>query len=432
MIPRALPPQERRRDGGGKTLGRDNGEPYAVQTEHGRKEEDQTAAQQQRTQEGDEGAQRAVAQRGEERRRIDVYAAEQIAQREQAEAVHGELHQVGGVADEGRAQRTAERFAQHDHRARGDEYKEHAPSKYIFQLIVVLCAEMIADDGRAADGETEKRRDKDEIDVHHDRVRRNAALTDQPHQLEVIQDADEGRGDVAHQLGRAVAAGLQKLTDIQLCAGEVQAGAVRDEEYERDDAADAVAGDRRPRRARQAEELNEHPVAGEIGHARGDGQDKTHVRLFRDNEKRLERGLEHEREAAGEQNTAVGHAGVHQNIARTGEPGDGFDERRTGHAQNAAEKDDGKDEHREKAVRHVGTALAERARDDCAAAGAEHEADRRDQHRDREHDVDRAQTDVSDHVGHKKSVRDAVQRGQDHHGDARERKTKQTAEGKVV
>lgn len=54
------------------------------------------------------------------------------------------------------------------------------------------------------------------------------------------------------------------------------------------------------------------------------------------------------------------------------------------------------------------------------------------QHRDREHDVDRAQTDVSDHVGHKKSVRDAVQRGQDHHGDARERKTKQTAEGKVV
>lgn len=92
----------------------------------------------------------------------------------------------------------------------------------------------------------------------------NAALTDQPHQLEVIQNADEGRGDVAHQLGRAVAAGLQKLTDIQLCAGEVQAGAVRDEEYERDDAADAVAGDRRPCRARQAEELNEHPVAGEI------------------------------------------------------------------------------------------------------------------------------------------------------------------------
>ena len=86
MIPRALPPQERRRDGGGKTLGRDNGEPYAVQTEHGRKQEDQTAAQQQRTQEGDEGAQRAVAQRGEERRRINVYAAEQIAQREQAEA----------------------------------------------------------------------------------------------------------------------------------------------------------------------------------------------------------------------------------------------------------------------------------------------------------------------------------------------------------
>ena len=114
MIPRALPPQERRRDGGGKTLGRDNGEPYAVQTEHGRKQEDQTAAQQQRTQEGDEGAQRAVAQRGEERRRINVYAAEQIAQREQAEAVHGELHQVGGVADEGRAQRPAERFAQHD------------------------------------------------------------------------------------------------------------------------------------------------------------------------------------------------------------------------------------------------------------------------------------------------------------------------------
>ena len=32
----------------------------AVQTEHGRKQEDQTAAQQQRTQEGDEGAQRAV------------------------------------------------------------------------------------------------------------------------------------------------------------------------------------------------------------------------------------------------------------------------------------------------------------------------------------------------------------------------------------
>ena len=60
MIARALTPEEDNRYDRREALGRDHGEPHAVKVEHQRQQNDQTAAQQQRTQEGDEGAQRAV------------------------------------------------------------------------------------------------------------------------------------------------------------------------------------------------------------------------------------------------------------------------------------------------------------------------------------------------------------------------------------
>ena len=72
MIARALPPQEDNRHDRREALGRDHGEPHAVKVEHQRQQNDQTAAQQQRAQERNEGAQSAVAQGGKEGRGVDI------------------------------------------------------------------------------------------------------------------------------------------------------------------------------------------------------------------------------------------------------------------------------------------------------------------------------------------------------------------------
>ena len=178
--------------------------------------------------------------------------------------------------------------------------------------------------------------------------------------------------------------------------------------------------------------MDERPVADHVGHARAERQDKTHVRLFRDNEERLERGLEHERHASGEQNAAVGHARLDQSVACAGNPRDRFDKGHADNAQHAARKHDSKEEHGEQTVRKLGLALAEGAGDDRAAARAEHEADRRNQHRDRKHDVDRAQRRVTEQIGYQKTVHNAVQRGENHHDDARQREAEQFCVCEVI
>ena len=80
---------------------------------------------------------------------------------------------------------------------------------------MILRAVVETDDGRAADGVTDVDGDKDELHIHQHAVGRDAVLADIVEQLKVIEHADDGRGDIAHQLGRAVAAGVQQRPQLQ-------------------------------------------------------------------------------------------------------------------------------------------------------------------------------------------------------------------------
>ena len=98
------------------------------------------------------------------------------------------IKQVGVVPTKAkdRGRLSSSEISTHDDR--GDRDDGDAFAENIFQLAVVGSAVMIADDWRAADRKAEERSNKDEIHIHHDRMRRYARLADDPHELDIEQD----------------------------------------------------------------------------------------------------------------------------------------------------------------------------------------------------------------------------------------------------
>ena len=294
---------------------------------------------------------------------------------------------------------------------------------------------MVADNGRAADGKAEERGHEYEIHIHHDRIRGNSLLADQAHELDIVQDRNNRRGNVAHQLGRAVCAGVQQLFPVKPGAGQPYPVASGVQEIqERQHAAHAVTDHRRNRCARNAQPAhrNQHIVEQHVGQAGRDREDEAHVRLFCDDEKALERGLQHEGHTAREQDAAIDDTVVDQRVARARKTRDGFHIDHAEQAQHRAEQHDRQDNHGEIAVGLLLVAFAHGARDNGAAACTQHEAERADDHRHREHDVDRAERKVADQVGYEQAVHHAVNRGNHHHDDGRQREPEQLAVGKMV
>ena len=81
--------------------------------------------------------------------------------------------------------------------------------------MVVLRAVVEADHRRAADGVADEDGYEDELDVHQNAVGGDAVLADQAHELEIVEHTYQGGGDVAHQLGGAVTAGLEDGAQTQ-------------------------------------------------------------------------------------------------------------------------------------------------------------------------------------------------------------------------
>ena len=85
-------------------------------------------------------------------------------------------------------------------------------------------------------------RQEDQIDVHQYTIRRNAVLPSVPEQLHIVKHTDQGRGNVAYKLRRAVGAGLQQRLAVKLCFPQAQKAGIGPAEINhRHDAADALA-----------------------------------------------------------------------------------------------------------------------------------------------------------------------------------------------
>ena len=82
-----------------------------------------------------------------------------------------------------------------------------------------------------------------------------------------------------------------------------------------------------------------------------------------------------------------------------------------------AQNDYAVNNHGEIAVGQFTVALAQRARDDRAAARAEHESGRADDHGGGENNIDRGKRQIPHKIGNKKSVDHAVNGSDDHHDD---------------
>ena len=154
--------------------------------------------------------------------------------------------------------------------------------------------------------------------------------------------------------------------------------------------------------------------------------------MVRHDKEALKRGLEHEGDAAREQNPPVGDAVGNQRVARARHPGDRLDEEDRENREHHAEQNDRVDDHRKIAAGERLVPLAERPRDQRAAAGAEHEAECADDHREGKDDIDGGERKISDQVGDEKTVHHAVDRGDDHHHDRRQSEAEQLAVGEVV
>ena len=201
--------QEHERDEEGKYLRHGDGPPDTVHIQQQGKNEDGGGLEYQRAQEGNGGGDRAVVQCGEEAGDEDVEAGQQEGPGEQAESMGCQLKKPGVVAYEEAGQRRGQQAGGNGQQDTAGGHEQRALAKKALQLTVVLRAEVKADHRCAADRVADKDGHEDELDVHQHTVGGNAVLADEVHELEVIQHTHQGGGDVAHQLGRAVAAGLE-------------------------------------------------------------------------------------------------------------------------------------------------------------------------------------------------------------------------------
>ena len=301
---------------------------------------------------------------------------------------------------------------------------------------MVACAVVIADDGGAADGIAHEHRHEQKRRIHDDAVGRHAVFTRKAEQLIVIQDIDQRHGEVGHQLGRAVDTGICQNTAIEGRFSKVQtAGVVPVQEVKhRQDAAHDLAQEGRDGRALHTpmERPHQNDVQHHIGAARAHREREAQMRLFGGNEKALEHILKDEGRQTDEQDAAIAQRIVQHLALCAQQHSHRLDDDKADEGEHDACKERGDHEQAEILVRLFFVALAQRDAHDGAAARAEHEADRTNEHGQRHDEVDRRKGRFADEVRDAQAVHDAVDRSEQHRADAGQHEPDEPGIGKVI
>ena len=412
-----------------------DGEPDAVDVQPPRQQQDRRDLKHQRPQERNERAVRAVVQPGEERRAENVEAEDEERDGVDAQGVDRHIVQRCIVAHKEVGDRAGKGHGSAGHDEAHEHGDDQALAQEAFELRMVLCAVVVADDRRDGDGIAEEKCLEDEVDVHQNAVGAHAVLLRDGHELHVVENADERAGEIAHHLARAVTAGPPKRTQVKAWPSEPQRRVVLAQEVgERNGRADRLRKGGGERRARKAErkDIDEQEVEHHVRQAREHRHLQPEARLFRRGKEALKAVLQHEERQRDEQDAPVEHAVVDGQLRRADGIGDRSDEHEEDRGEHRAADRQDRDEHREDAVRLLRLPLAEGLGDEGAAAGADHEAEGGERHEHGEDEVERGEGVLAHAVGDKEAVHDAVDRGDDHHDDAGHREAQELLVGKMI
>ena len=281
---------------------------------------------------------------------------------------------------------------------------------------------MVRDDRRGAHRITDVDRHKEEGDVLDDTVGGNAVFPDVSHQLTVIEHVDEGHGDVRHELGEAVPAGLPEGGAVPAGPAEAVKARVREAEIEqRDETADTFTDRRRPGGTGHApsERAHEEVVEHHVGDAGRHGHPEAEARFLRRHQERLEHVLEQERDNADEHDAPVLHAVREHGVAGAEQTADRGNGQFAKQSQEQTDGDAGVDEQAERAVRFLLIALPHLIRDQSRSADAEDKTDAAEDHDVRPHEVQCREGGRTGEVRDKDAVDDTVEACEDHHHDRR-------------
>ena len=411
-------------------------QPDAVDVQDGGQDQHGGDLEHQSAQEGDQRTGHAIAQRREEGGRIHVEAHDEEAQRVQPEGAGGQLQQLRVIAHEDPGD---ERNDEHGSQGHGHGHHRDEPQALLVKVVhlgMVACAVVEADNGGAAHGVAHIHGHEQEGGIHDDAVSGHAVFAGQPQQLVIVQDVYQRHGQVGHQLGGTVDAGIPQDSAVELRFTQVQAaGIVVVEKVEhRQNTAHQLADEGGNGRALDAPapQAHHHHVQHHIGAARTHGEPEAQVRLFGGDEEALEHILQREGGQRHHQDAAIAHRVVQQFALGTQQHRNGPQEHDAQHGQHADRYQRCQQKHGEITVSLFLVALAQRDAHDGAAAGAQHKADGAQQHGQRHDEVDRCKGRLAHKVGHAQAVHDTVDGGEQHGADAGQHEPQKAGIGKVV
>jgi len=154
--------------------------------------------------------------------------------------------------------------------------------------------------------------------------------------------------------------------------------------------------------------------------------------LFCCDEKALEHILQHEHRLARQQDSAVNDAVLQHGTLCAQKHGDGAQEQQPQHGKNDASADGHIDKHGKVTLGPAAVPFTKGTGHKSAAAGADHEAKRAQDHQQRENQVHGRKSRFAHKIAHKQAVHNAVNGGKDHHDDGRRHKAQQLSRGEVV
>ena len=303
-------------------------------------------------------------------------------------------------------------------------------------LGTVACTVVEADDGRTAEGVAHIHGNEQEAGVHDDAVGGHAVFPGKAQQLVVVQDVHQRHGQVGHQLGGAIDAGVQQHLAVQLRFAQVQAAGILvvEEVEDRQQAAHDLAeeGGNGGTLYAPAPDAHHQHIQHHVGAACTHGEPEAEVRLFGGDKEALEHVLQRKGGQRQHQDAAVAHGVVQQLALGTQQDGNGPQQHKPQHGQHRDGDGGGQQEHGKVAVGLFLVALAQRDAHDGAAAGAQHEADGGQQLGQRHDQVDRRKGCFAHKVGHAQAIYDAVDGGEQHGAHGGQHEPQQARVGKVI
>ena len=340
------------------------------------------------------------------------------------------------VADEDFGQRLGQQLTGSQHRHTGHRNDARTFAQQAFQLVLIVRAKVVADNGRCALRIADEHRREHKAHIHKHAVGRNAVRAEQLEQLHVVQRTDQRHRDIRHQLADAVGAGFEQLPQAEqrLCKIQAAAGTALSKVENGRHTADHLADDRRRRRTGQPKtrHADEHEVQHHVGRARRHREEQAQLGLFRGNKEALEQVLQHERRLECQQNAAIQQTAGQQLGRCAQQQRHGPQQCQADDAENRADAHSRNGQHTEQPVCALLIAHAQRHGDQRTAARADHKAEAA-QHLDiGVNEVQRRERRFARAVRDKEAVHNRVDRREDHHDNGRRREFQQPPRGKVV